>query len=290
MRRSVLFAVILSLAAASLLTLAPAPAAAQKKLSVKHICTIDRRYPNDGACWKDTYFQFHSQNQLPYGDFHGVSVADLKTGTTLGFIDLGFNPNFHNSSITFEEEKAARGDRFPLLYASENYAPNGYYKVMVYRILEPWALSVEQMIVLPSPDSLGILYPHAVPDGKSLWIEGYSCDKKETVFLRFDRPAFEAGAVVRMAGEPSRRFSIPRKKVTDQSWCIRKGKFYQVVGVKREAWLRIVDAESGLLEQEFLLQDYGLPYEPEAIFFRGSRLCAAFSTEGRAEIYELQLR
>ena len=283
MRKWILFAALS-------LVLLPVPSLAQKKLSVKHICTIDRRYPNDGDCWKDIYFQFHSQNQQPYGDFHGVSVADLRTGKTLGWIDLGFNPNFHNSSITFVGEKAAKKDRFPLLYASENYAPNNYYKVMVYRVSEPWALSVEQLIVLPSPDSLGILYPHAVPDGPYLWIEGYSADKKETVFMRFDRPVFEAGTVVRMAGEPSRRFSIPRKKVTDQSWCIRNGKFYQVVGIRREAWLRIVDAETGVLEQEFLLQDYGLPYEPEAVFFRGNRLCAAFSTEGRAEIYELRLR
>ena len=270
----------------------PSVAFAQKQLSVKHICTIDRRYPNDGACWKDTYFQFHSQNQQPYGDFHGVTVADLRTGKTLAWIDLGFNPNFHNSSITFGTRKADRKDRFPLLYASENYAPNAYYKIMVYRIGDPLSLEVAQMIVMPAPDSLGILFPHAVPDedGEHLWIEGYSADKKETVFLRFDLPAFAEGTVVRMKGEPSRRFSIPRKKVTDQSWCMRKGKFYQVVGVKREAWLRIVDAASGTLEQEFLLQDYGLPYEPEAVFFRGNRLCAAFSTEGRAEVYELQLR
>ena len=287
MKRSLLFPLLLLLG-----LLSTQAVSAQKKLSVKHLCTIDRRYPNDGACWKDRYFQFHSQNQLPYGDFHGVSVADLKTGATLAWLDLGYNPNFHNSSITFGTRKADRKDPYPLLYASENYAPNAYYKIMVYRIREPLSLEVAQMIVMPSPDSLGILFPHAVPDedGAHLWIEGYSADKKETVFLRFDLPAFEAGSVVRMAATPSRRFSIPRKKVTDQAWCMRKGRFYQVVGTSREAWLRIIDAASGTLEQEFLLGDYGLPYEPESVFFRGNRLCGAFSTEGRAEIYELQLR
>ncbi|MBR5905705.1 MAG: hypothetical protein IKZ51_04520 [Bacteroidales bacterium] len=262
-------------------------------IATRHICSIDRRYPNDGDCFGDLFFQFHSQNQEPEGDFHGVSVANLKSGKTLAFTDLGFNENFHNSSLTFVRRKACLFDRLPLLYASENYAPNEYYKIHVYRIKrsgDAFSFDIVQTIEMPSPDSLGILYPHAIPDedGKHLWIEGYSQDKKRTVFMLFDLPAFKSGSTVSM-GEPLRRFDIKRKKVTDQAYCMRNGKFYQVVGVKREAWLRVVDIATGTLEREVLFNDHDLPHEPEAVFFWHDQLCVSFSVDGRAEVYTVDL-
>lgn len=265
-----------------------------QEIATKHICSIDRRYPNDGDCYGDLFFQFHSQNQEPEGEFHGVSVADLSTGKTLAFTDLGFNQNFHNSSLTFVKRKACLFDRFPLLYASENYAPNEYYKIHVYRIKrsgDAFKFDIVQTIEMPSPDSLGILYPHAIPDqdGKHLWIEGYSQDKKRTVFLQFDLPAFKGGSTVSL-GVPLRRFDIKRKKVTDQAYCMRDGKFYQVVGVKREAWLRVIDIATGTLEREVLFNAHDLPHEPEAIFFWHNQLCVSFSVDGKAEVYKVELR
>ena len=264
-----------------------------QEIATRHICTIDRRYPNDGDCFGNLFFQFHSQNQEPEGEFHGVSVADLKSGKTLAFTDLGFNENFHNSSLTFVNRKACLFDPFPLLYASENYAPNEYYKVHVYRVRRAggkFSFDIVQTIEMPSPDSLGILYPHAVPDqdGKHLWIEGYSQDKKRTVFLMFDLPAFKSGSTVSM-GEPLRRFDIKKKKLTDQAYCMRDGKFYQVVGVKREAWLRVIDIATGTLEREVLFNAHDLPYEPEAVFFWRNQLCVSFSVDGKAEVYTVDL-
>ena len=264
-----------------------------QEIATRHICTIDRRYPNDGDCYGDLFFQFHSQNQEPEGDFHGVSVVDLKSGETLAFTDLGYNQNFHNSSITFVRRKACLFDRFPLLYASENYAPNEYYKIHVFRIKRSgngFGFDIVQTIDMPSPDSLGILYPHAVPDqdGSHLWIEGYSADKKKTVFLQFELPPFRKGSTASM-GEPLRRFEIKRKKVTDQAWCMRDGKFYQVVGVKREAWLRVIDMATGTLEREVLFNDHDLPHEPEAVFFWRDRLCVSFSVDGKAEVYMVDI-
>ena len=264
-----------------------------QEIATQHICSIDRRLPNDGDCCGDLFFQFHSQNQEPESDCHGVSVADLKSGKTLAFTNLGFNENFHNSSLTFVKRKACLFDPFPLLYASENYAPNEYYKIHVYRIRragDAFSFDIVQTIEMPSPDSLGILYPHAVPDqdGRHLWIEGYSADKKRTVFLQFDLPPFRKGSTVSM-GEPLRRFEIKKKKLTDQAYCMRDGKFYQVVGVKREAWLRVIDIASGTLEREVLFNDHNLPHEPEAVFFWRDRLCVSFSVDGKAEVYTVDL-
>ena len=279
---------VLAFVLCSVLLLPGNPAAGQP-VRAEHLCTIDRRYPNDGDCHGDLFFQFHSQNQVPEGDFHGVTVANLRTGETLAFVPLGFNPNFHNSSLTFVHRKENRKDRFPLLYASENYAPNEYYKILVYRIMDGYVPEVRQIITMPSPDSLGILFPHAVPDedGRHLWIEAYSADQSETVFLEFDLPAFLPGTETTL-GTPLRSFRIPRKTVTDQSWCMRKNKFYQVVGVRRESWLRIIDKRTGTLEKEFNLTEAGLPYEPEAIFFWKGRLCISFSHDGKAEIYRIK--
>ena len=264
-----------------------------QEISTRHICTIDRRYPNDGDCCGDLFFQFHSQNQEPEGEFHGVSVADLKSGRTLAFTDLGFNQNFHNSSITFVKRKACMFDQFPLLYASENYAGNEYYKIHVYRVRrakDSFTFDMVQTIEMPSPDSLGILFPHAIPDrdGRHMWIEGYSADKKRTVFLQFDLPAFRKGSTVEL-GEPLRRFDIKRKKVTDQAYCMHGGKFYQVLGVKREAWLRVIDIASGTVEREVLFNENSLPHEPEAVFFWNDRLCVSFSVDGKAEVYSIDL-
>ena len=136
----------------------------------EHVLTVDRKYPNDGDCHDGILFQFHSQNHSPEGDYNGCSVIDMNTGRLIQFIDLGFNQNFHNSSITFAEKKYSRKDRFPLLYASENYAGNEYYKVIVYRVLEtgrpdaPFALECVQTINMPDPHAAGILYPHCFYD------------------------------------------------------------------------------------------------------------------------------
>ena len=258
------------------------------------LLTIDRAYPNDGDCFGDLYFQFHSQNQRPEKDFHGVTVADLKSGKTLQFVNLGFNQNYHNSSITFSRKRYSSRDRFPLLYASENYAPNSFYKIIVYRVRElgvAYSLDVVQTIRMPEPDALGILYPHAFldEDGQHLWIEAYSADQTETVFFKFALPAFEEGTEVDL-GEPLRSFRIPRKKVTDQAICMKDGKFWQVVGLSNEAYLRIVDVESGSLERDIDLVSEGLAFEPEGIFFNKKQLCISFSAKGKALVYEVNLK
>ena len=155
----------------------------------EHVLTVDRYYPNDGDCYDGILFQFHSQNHKPEGDYNGCSVIDMESRRLIQFIDLGFNQNFHNSSITFGKKKFSRGDRFPLLYASENYAPNEYYKVIVYRVMEtgdqnaPYSLEVVQTINMPDPHENEILYPHCFydRDGNCFWIEAYSLDKKENV-------------------------------------------------------------------------------------------------------------
>lgn len=260
----------------------------RKRLSSRQIAVIDRPYPNDADCYGNYLFQFHSQNQKPEGDFHGATVVNLSDGTELKFINLGFNENFHNSSITFSGKKASRKDLFPLLYASENYAPTDYYKVTVYRIGEDLSLEPVQLIDMPDPHQLGILYPHAFldEDGKHLWIESYSSDKEETVFFRFKLPKYKRNSEV-VLGPYDRSFRIPRKNVTDQAICMHGGKFYQIVGVAREAWLRIIDPVEGRIEEDIDLVRNGFPYEPEAVFFNQGRLCISFSHKGQALVKEL---
>ena len=91
---------IIAVAAAVLMV---RPVAAQQLF--EHVMTVDRQYPNDGDCHDGILFQFHSQNHRPDGDYNGCSVIDMKTRELIQFIDLGFNQNFHNSSITFAKKK-----------------------------------------------------------------------------------------------------------------------------------------------------------------------------------------
>jgi hypothetical protein len=269
-----------------------APAAAQSHY--EHIMTLDRYYPNDGDCYDGVLFQFHSQNHKPEGDYNGCSVIDLETRSLIQFIDLGFNQNFHNSIITFGEKKYSKKDRFPLLYASENYAPNEYYKVIVYRVIEtgdaaaPYSLEVVQTINMPDPHAAGILYPHCFYDreGDCFWIEAYSSDKKENVYTRYRLPRFKAGSTVDM-GKPLRTFRLPRDPKTDQAICKRGDRMYQVVGARKTGKLRVIDVNEGSLLKVINLNDMGLVHEPEAVFFHKDELYITFFENGKTSIYRI---
>ena len=260
----------------------------------EHIMTVDRFYPNDGDCYDGILFQFHSQNHKPEGDYNGCSVIDLKAKRLIQFIDLGFNQNFHNSSITFGRKKYSRKDRFPLLYASENYAPNEYYKVIVYRVIEtgdasaPYSLDVVQTINMPDPHASEILYPHCFydHDGDCFWIEAYSLDKKENVYSRYKLPRFKAGSTVTM-GKSLRTFRLPRDPKTDQAIYKRGDRMYQAVGARKTGKLRIIDVNEGVLLDVVNLNDMGLVHEPEAVFFHNDDLYITFFEEGKTAIYRI---
>ena len=260
----------------------------------EHVMTVDRFYPNDGDCYDGILFQFHSQNHKPEGDYNGCSVIDLESRSLIQFIDLGFNQNFHNSSITFGKKKYSRKDRFPLLYASENYAPNEYYKVIVYRVLEtgdssaPYSLSVVQTINMPDPHANEILYPHCIydRDADCFWIEAYSLDKKENVYSRYKLPRFKSGSIVTM-GKALRTFRLPRDPKTDQAIYKRGDRMYQAVGARKTGKLRVIDVKEGRLLKVINLNDMGLVHEPEAVFFHKDELYITFFENGQTAIYRI---
>lgn len=278
--------------ALSVLAFLPGQAFAQQ-IEARLIATVNRGYANDADVNGDLLFQFHSQNSKPEANFHGVTLVDLKSGKEQHFINLGFNQNYHNSSITFSRRKYSSRDRFPLLYASENYAPNSFYKILVYRVQDlgvAKSLDVVQTISMPDPASLDIKFPHAFldEDGEHIWIEAYSADESETVFFKFDLPSVEEPEV--SLGSPLFSFRIPKKKVTDQAICMKGGKFYQVVGLPSEAWLRIINPSTGKVERDIDLVAEGLAFEPEAVFFYKKQLCISFVAKGNTLIYAVDLR
>lgn len=260
----------------------------------EYIMTVDRYYPNDGDCYDGILFQFHSQNHKPEGDYNGCSVVDLEKKELIQFIDLGFNQNFHNSSITFAKKKYSRKDRFPLLYASENYAKNDYYKVIVYRVIEtgdpaaPFALEIVQTLNMPDPHKNGTLFPHCIYDHSEdcLWIEAYSADKTENVYTKYKLPKFRKGTTVDM-GKPLRSFRLPRDPRTDQAICKRGNRMYQVVGLKNDNHLRVIDSDNGVLLKNISLVELGMKYEPEAVFFHGDDLYVSFFENKRTTIYKI---
>lgn len=268
--------------------------AIQSMAQHEYIMTVDRFYPNDGDCYDGILFQFHSQNHKPEGDYNGCSVVDLEKKELIQFIDLGYNQNFHNSSITFAKKKYSPKDRFPLLYASENYAPNNYYKVIVYRVREtgdasaPFALDVVQTINMPDPNANGTLYPHCFYDheGKCLWIEAYSEDKTENVYTRYALPKFKKNTIVDM-GKPLDTFRLPRDPKTDQAICKRGDWMYQVVGYRKCGKLRVIDLKTKTLYKNVDLTALGLEYEPEAVYFHDGHLYISFLEKKKTTIYKI---
>ena len=224
------------------------------------------------AVYDDILFQFTAQNNG--ANDGGVEIVDLVKGITIQYINLGNNPNYHNSNATFGVEKYEENDRFPLLYVSQNYASNNYYKILVYRIVEtgieltPYNLSLVQTINMPSLSDMGnILYPHAVVDAQNgyIWIEGYSSDQNNNVFNKYRLPLLAEGDCD-LGNNILKTFSISRVgDSTDQSFIVYNNTIFQITGYNNNPKLKVISIEQEKLVSLVELWKVGLAVEPEGI-------------------------
>lgn len=235
------------------------------------------------ACYGDILFQFTSQNDYKTGNC--LMIIDLRQKRELQSIELEYNINFHNSTVSFGVERFSQSDTFPLLYVSENYSPNAYYKIHVYRIVEDafehqYSLSEVQVIDMPNPSLLDSMqYPHAAVDTSdaSIWIEGYSADGRMSLFRKFRLPALSEGAHITLNEEHLDSIAIPRDNISDQSFFIKDGFIYQVIGYHYNAFLRIIEKRSKTLTQNVSFNRIGINSEPEAVFFWDKCVCVTFA-------------
>jgi hypothetical protein len=241
------------------------------------------------ACFGDYLFQFTSQNQSP--NIHGVFIINLRNKVVEEYVDLGFDINFHNSNASFGKDYYHEGDLFPILYLSENYAPNNYYKIHAYRILVNndgnYSFHIVQNIEMPDLKYMdNMLYPHAfiVNENNTLWIEGVSADNKTTIYKEFHTPSLSEGDCLIPYNCLLRSVYIPREDVTDQSYLICENRSYQIMGFTEDALLCIINLLDNAVERVFHFRDFGIQKEPEGIFIWDGRLCVSFHT---GEIYAL---
>lgn len=247
------------------------------KLSTSHL--------QGAACYDDYLFQFTAQNASK--DIHGVIIANLKQKKEISYIDLGYDINCHNSHASFGIERYDEKDPFPLLYVSENYAPNSYYKIHVYRVIcdkkttLPVGLQLVQYINMPELSYLdNMQYPHCVVDvlNNAMWIEGYSSDSKKILYRQFNLPPFRAEREIELYRNIKDAFEIDKNHSTDQSICIYKNYLYQIVGFINDAKLIVINLQTKEVEKIIAFNEYNIRDEPEGIFVWDNKLCVSFAS------------
>lgn len=232
------------------------------------------------ACYGDYLFQFTAQN------VHGLIIADLKQKKEIGSIDLEYDINSHNSHASFGAERYKEDDYFPLLYVSENYAPNSYYKIHVYRVIcdtatdLPVGLELVQLINMPPLPYLDDMqYPHGIVDvlNNAIWIEGYSSDSKKILYKRFDLPPFSEDPEIELSRDIKDTFEINKNHSTDQSICIYQHHLYQIVGFENDAQLIVINLQNKEIEKIIVFNGYNIYEEPEGVFVWDNSVCISFA-------------
>jgi len=257
-------------------------------MRVGHICELGINDLQGAACYGDYLFQFTSQDSS--NDNCGVLCYNLADSESICFIDLGFNENYHNSHVSFGSVFFAPSDAFPLLYVSENNAKNGFFKILVYRIISDGSafdLSFIQSISMPEwVFDTKVSYPHAVIDivNNDLWVEGYSSDGSKNVFAKFHLPIYP-DTIIKDGDKPLTYFEIPRHFITDQSFAVDDYKAFQIIGTHKTGRLRVIDLNSYSIIRDVSLSSLGLMSEPEGIFIWNNDLCISFIDGSVYKIY-----
>ena len=250
-----------------------------KPVKTYFICDLQLKDLQGAACYGDYLFQFTSQDS--FNKDRGVLCYSFNDPSSSFFVEMGFNENYHNSHVSFGESYYDNKDPFPLLYVSENNARNGFFQILVYRIIKNkmgYEMSLVQSIPMPKwVFDARVSYPHAVVDvdDDCLWIEGYSSDGQKNVFAKFRLPVYPS-EVISNDSNPLVYFEIPRYPITDQSFTVYDNKVFQVLGSQNSGRLRIIELDSFSVVLDIQLFDLGLTSEPEAVFIWRGFPCVSF--------------
>lgn len=254
------------------------------QLKYKNIATFTRGYRQGAACYGNLIFQFHSQNQVEDGDFHGCTVYDINAGAEIQFIDLGYNELLHNNNATFGTQKYNDADPFPLLYASQENANARY--ILAYRITEtgnasaPYAMSVVQAITAPPMSEWPVVYPNAcVGNDGYLYIIGWRSVETKYEIIKYSMPT---GNVTLAYADRIKSVEWP-VLTNGQGFIVFDNKLYYSCGNNSNSNMQVIDLFDGNIISTIHFNDCDLPYEPEGVFLHNGKLCVSFVTYGVAE-------
>lgn len=254
------------------------------QLKYKNIATFTRGYRQGAACYGNLIFQFHSQNQVEDGNFHGCTIYDINAGAEIQFIDLGYNELLHNNNATFGTQKYNDADPFPLLYASQENANARY--ILAYRITEtgnasaPYAMTVVQTITVPPMSEWPVVYPNAcVGNDGYLYIIGWRSVETKYEIIKYSMPT---GNVTLAYADRIKSVEWP-VLTNGQGFIVFDNKLYYSCGNNSNSNMQVIDLFDGNIISTIHFNDCDLPYEPEGVFLHNGKLCVSFVTYGVAE-------
>ncbi|MBQ6087082.1 MAG: hypothetical protein IJK96_03380 [Bacteroidales bacterium] len=231
--------------------------------------SCEKGYGIQGAAsFGNKFFQFHEGNPA-------IVVYSLPDGRVLDEIVTDRVKTWHNNTADFSTKYFSTGDKYPLLYASQENINE--HKALVYRILDKngkLSLETVQTIVFPEPLHMGLYYPNIAvdPEGRYIYLTGFSRNSygdprfgNGVQILRFRLPSIEEGETVCLGtADIQERYCTEFKEAT-QGATVKDGKLYQVFGGPGDSCLVCTDLSSGA--EVFKSQLNGIPGEPEGLGF-----------------------
>ncbi|MBR7003990.1 MAG: hypothetical protein IKI00_03330 [Bacteroidales bacterium] len=232
-------------------------------------------------------FQLHDGNKP-------IVVYDMKNGAFVTEIAVEPTKTWHNNTASFSDIYYEKGDKYPLLYASQENIKE--HKAVVYRIKEDggsMTAEIVQTIIFPEPIEMGLYYPNLALDLDAgfLYLTGFSWaswNKPErgnaVQLLRFRLPSPKEGPVVKMWTKDILERWCFDFKVATQGAAVRGGKLYQVFGGPGNSCIVCTDLASGT--EVFRSELNGIPGEPEGLGFHNDRIIV---TCNDGEVYRSDL-
>lgn len=253
----------------------------------KELGIVSKAYTQGGACYGNYLFQFHAQNAVEDGNFHGCTVVNLVTGKELQFINLGYDLNKHNNNASFGTLKYDANDSFPALYASEEGA--NARNIQVYRVMEtgnasaPFELTAIQTINVPTSQTWNVTYPNAcVGDDGFIYIIGYISNNTYEI-LKFNAPALTNETVQLNIEDVITRANIVIN-TNAQGFFVNGGKLYISAGNSTFSIMQVNSLTDGSKLSEVTFSNIGLSNEPEALFLFKDIICCTFAYRGGGRI------
>lgn len=254
------------------------------QLKYEKIAQFTRGYVQGAACYGNLIFQFHSQNQVEDGNFHGCSIYDLSAGRVIQYIELGYNELIHNNNASFGKLKYDSADPFPLLYASQEHA--SARNILVYRITEtgqtatPYRLTLVQTITMPPASEWPVVYPNAcVGNDGYLYTLGWRSSETKYELVKYTMPTGNA-----TLSYADRIESVDCPVLTnEQGFMVYDSKLYFLCGSSSNSNMQVISLHNGYVLSSVNFNDCDLPYEPEGVFLHDGKLCVSFAGYGVAK-------
>lgn len=227
------------------------------------------------ACFGKYLFQFHNTNDT-------IDVFNLEEKSFIQTIRLTAVSTYHCNNANFGNEYHTQGDKFPLLYVSqENVAE---HKCLVYRVIGTegsWSVTLVQTITFPTPSDDFMWYQNCIIDtqNRKLIVSGLGNNPwSSNNIIRykvFSLPKLSEGNVTLSLSDIEDSIEVKHYPTT-QGGFILNNKIYQVFGMSDNAQLNVIDLSTHRVISKINITGDGIAVEPEGCFLYDNAICVNF--------------